>query len=80
LANGLYMAGGSGEAFANRPDVVRLTIQAIRESYAVIRKLGFQITPAKLSAFEYLPISLLVFVLRTWARTKHFDTVTTQHT
>jgi 2-dehydropantoate 2-reductase len=80
MANSLYMVGGSGNALANRPDVIRLLIQGIRESYSVLRALGFPITPAKLKAFELIPTPILVSVLRMWARTKHFDTVATQHT
>jgi 2-dehydropantoate 2-reductase len=80
LANGLYMAGGSGAKMASRPDVVRLMVRAIREGFAVLRALGTPITPAKLRAFEWIPLPILVTVLRAWARTKHFDTVATRHT
>ena len=80
IANGLYMAGGSGDALASRPDVVRLTVLAIREGFAVLRALGIPVTPGKLKAFERIPLPLLVAVLRAWARTKHFDTIATRHT
>ena len=55
MANGLYMAGGSGDAMASRPEVVRLTILAIREGFAVLRALGIPITPGKLRVFERIP-------------------------
>jgi len=80
MANGLYMAGGSGEAMASRPDVVRLTVLAIREGFAVLRALGIPVTPGKLRAFERIPLPILVAFLRAWARTKHFDTIATRHT
>ena len=80
MANGLYMAGGSGDALANRPDVVRLMVQAIREGFAVLRALDVPVTPGKLKAFEFMPLPLLVVALRLWARTKHFDTIATRHT
>ena len=80
MANGLYMAGGSGEALASRPDVLRLTVLAIREGFAVLRALGIPVTPGKLRAFERIPRPILVAVLRAWARTKHFDTIATRHT
>jgi 2-dehydropantoate 2-reductase len=80
MANGLYMAGGSGEALANRPDVVRLMVQAIREGFSVLRALGVPVTPGKLQAFEFIPRPFLVAALRVWARTKHFDTIATRHT
>jgi len=79
-ANGLYVAGGSGDALASRPDVARLTVLAIREGFAVLRALGIPITPAKLRAFERIPLPVLVAVLRAWARTRHFDTIATRHT
>jgi len=80
LANGLYMAGGSGRALAGRPDVVRLTVRAIREGFAVLRALGVRVTPGRLRAFERIPLPVLVAVLRTWACTRHFDTIATRHT
>jgi 2-dehydropantoate 2-reductase len=80
LANGLYMVGGSGDELAHRPDVVRLTVSAIREGFAVLRAMGVPVTPGKLKALERIPLPLLVGVLRLWARTKHFDTIATRHT
>jgi 2-dehydropantoate 2-reductase len=80
MANGLYMTGGSGGALANRPDVICLMVQAIREGFAVLRALDVPVTPGKLKAFEFIPLPFLVFVLRLWARTKHFDTIATRHT
>jgi 2-dehydropantoate 2-reductase len=80
MANGLYMAGGNGNALASRPDVVRLLVQSIRESFAVLQTLGVPVTPGKLRAFEFIPLPLLVTALRLWARTKHFDTIATRHT
>jgi hypothetical protein len=59
---------------------VHLTIRAIREGYAVLRALGVPVTPGKLKAFEWIPLPLLVAVLRLWARTRHFDTIATRHT
>jgi 2-dehydropantoate 2-reductase len=80
MANGLYMAGGSGDGMASRPDVVRLTVRAIREGFVVLRALGVPVTPGKLRAFEWIPMPILVAVLRAWARTRHFDTIATRHT
>lgn len=80
MANGLYMAGGSGEALASRPDIARLTVRGIREGFTVLRALGVPVTPLKLRAIEWIPLPILVAVLRTWARTKHFDTIATRHT
>ncbi len=80
LANGLYMAGGSGQAIASRPDVLRLTVHAIREGFAVLRALGVSVTPGKLRAFDWIPQPIMVAALRLWARTKHFDTIASRHT
>ena len=80
VANGLYAAGGSGAGMASRPDVVRLTVRAVREGFAVLRALGVPVTPGKLRAFEWIPLPMLVVVVRAWARTKHFDTIATRHT
>ena len=80
LANALYMAGGSGEGMAGRGDAARLAVRAIREGFAVLHALGIPVTPQKLRAFEWVPLPILVAVLRAWARTKHFDTIATRHT
>ena len=80
MANALYMVGGSGNLLANRTDIVRLMVQAIREGFAVLKALGVPVTPSKLTAFNWLPLPLLVSALQMWARTKHFDTVATRHT
>lgn len=60
--------------------MVRLTVRAIREGFAVLRALGVPVTPGKLRAFEWIPPSILVAVLCAWARTRHFDTIATRHT
>jgi 2-dehydropantoate 2-reductase len=80
LANALYMAGGTGAGMARRVDVTHLAVRAIREGFAVLRALGVPVTPGKLRAFDWVPLPILVAVLRVWARTKHFDTIATRHT
>jgi 2-dehydropantoate 2-reductase len=80
LANALYAAGIDGRELARRPDLVRLAVEAIREGFRALRTLGFPVTPPKLRVLDVLPISLLVFVLRLWMRTRHFDIVAARHT
>lgn len=80
VANAIYMAGGDGRLLAGRPDVVNLMVDAIRESYSILHTLKTPITPAKMKLLEILPKSLLAFLVKAWARTRHFDTIATRHT
>ena len=52
----------AGEFFTPR-DVVRLMVQAVREGFAVLKALGVPVTPSKLTAFNWLPLPLLVSVV-----------------
>lgn len=60
LADAIYMAGGDNYQLAERPDVIRLMIQAIREDFAVLRKMGVPITPSKFKFVEWLPMPLQI--------------------
>ncbi len=80
LANALYRVNCDNHLLARRPDVVRLAVRAVREGFNVLRSLGIPITPAKLQMWEWIPESLLVRSLMSWANTDHFRTVAVEHT
>jgi len=80
LANALYMVDCDNHALARSPHVVRLAVRAVREGFGVLRTLGISVTPAKLRMWEWIPESILVRSLMSWADTNYFRTVIVEHT
>ena len=60
----LYRAGGEPEQLASSDELLRLMLRAMREGYQVLRANGVPITPGNHRVFEWLPESLLLFVMR----------------
>lgn len=63
-ANALYMTGGDPARLARTRDAIVLTLRAIREGYAVLRRRGIPITPPKHKIFDWLPEPLLIVVMK----------------
>ncbi|MBN1533106.1 MAG: hypothetical protein JXA20_10625, partial [Spirochaetes bacterium] len=63
LALGIYLAGCDNYALAKRPDLVRLVIGAVRESFAALRRLGVPVTPGRFRVTEVLPLPLLAALM-----------------
>ncbi len=70
LAGALYAAGGDNYRLAGTPDAVVLAVRAIREGFAVLRKLGIPMTPRALWPYARLPEPLLVPLARRYLDTK----------
>ena len=60
----LYQAVGSPEQLASSDEALRLMLRSIREGYQVLRANGVPITPGNHRVFEWLPESLLLFLMR----------------
>jgi len=60
----LYRAGGEPEQLASSDELLRLMLRAMREGYQVLRANGVPITPGNHRVFEWLPESLLLFLMR----------------
>ncbi len=60
----LYSAGGSLSALAGRGDLLRLMIKGIRESLAVVRVSGHELTPSSLSMYRYVPVFIIANIMR----------------
>ena len=60
----LFRAGGRPEQLAADDESLRLMLRAIRDGYRVLRATGVPITPRHHQVFEWLPESMLLFVMR----------------
>ncbi len=80
VANAILAAGGDGRALSQRPDLLRLLVESIHESFAVLRRLKIPVTPSKLKSLTAMPKWLTRGILKEWSKTSHFDTIATRHT
>ena len=79
LANAIYMAGGNQQILAIDARIIPLTISAIKEGFTVIRRLGLEVTPARLDFNMRLPGKLLAGIFRKWSATVQFRNVAMEH-
>jgi 2-dehydropantoate 2-reductase len=79
LANGIYLAEKEGKSLSASRHILDLTVDAIRESYKVLDKLGSPIMPPLLIFWRVLPKLLIVEALRIWTKTKHFKVLALYH-
>ncbi|MRR29070.1 ketopantoate reductase family protein [bacterium] len=80
VANAILAAGGDGRALSQRPDLLRLLVESIHESFAVLRRLKIPVTPSKLKSLTAMPKWLTRWIIKEWSKTSHFDTIATRHT
>ncbi len=66
LATGgaLYYAGGHAEQLATNHEALRLMVRAILEGFEVLRANDIPITPSNHRVLEWLPESLIVFLMK----------------
>ncbi|MBN1485360.1 MAG: ketopantoate reductase family protein [Chloroflexia bacterium] len=60
IANALYRVGGDNYRLAHAQDSLVLMVRAVREAFAVLRDLGYPMTPPWLGLLRWLPEPLLV--------------------
>jgi 2-dehydropantoate 2-reductase len=60
LAPALYMCNTDNVRLAKTRDAIVMAIRAIREGFAVLKKLGYPITPKSLRKFTWIPEPILV--------------------
>jgi len=80
VANAILAAGGDGKALSQWPELLKLLVDAIHESFAVLHQLGVPITPGKLKIITLIPKVLTCYIFKLWSRTQHFDTIAIRHT
>lgn len=73
LAQAIYACGTDLERFAATRDARVLCVRALREAFEGLRKVGVEITPRGLRAFEVIPEPLLVLMLAKLARSEMFE-------
>ena len=79
LANAIYLSEKAGLPLSASRQFLGWTVEAIRESYNVLEKLGVSITPPMLRFWQDLPKFLLVESLVIWTKTNHFKTLILRH-
>lgn len=80
MLNAIYVAGGNGPALAADRATMRLMIQAIREGFAVLKALGFPLTPSKLRVnWDLFPISAMLVSTPLIFKSKLFEDVAGGH-
>jgi 2-dehydropantoate 2-reductase len=66
----LFGAGGEPEQLASSDEALRLMLRSIREGYQVLRANGVPITPGNHRVLEWLPESILLFLMRRMLKTE----------
>ena len=79
LADAIYMAGGDNYHLAERPDVIRLMIQGIREAFAVLNDMGVPITPSNFKVVEWCPMPLQIKVWQKVLAGRDMEMLATLH-
>lgn len=79
-ASALLAAGGAGTALAERPELVRRWVRAVRQNLAVLDALGVPVTPARLGAWRWVPEGVLSASLVRLARSDFFRWAAVAHT
>ena len=79
IANAIYAAGGDVHQLARMPVVLSWMVNAVREGLLVLNDLGVPITPARFHLLRFLPVPLLVGILRLAMDTKAAETVLAAH-
>lgn len=64
IASALYLVEGGALELAGRPDILRLLIAAIRESFAVQEALGIPVIPRRLLMYRWVPSWVLNTMMR----------------
>lgn len=64
IASALYLVEGGALELSGRPDILRLLIAAIRESFAVQEALGISILPRQLLMYRWVPSWILNTMMR----------------
>ncbi len=64
IASALYLVEGGALELSGRPDILRLLIAAIRESFAVQEAVGIPVTPRRLLMYRWVPAWILNTMMR----------------
>jgi len=79
IANSIYTCGNSNYELAKSAGTVRKMVVAIREGLAVVRALGYPVTPVKLNILLLMPVPVLTVIFRWILNTEFADTYMAKH-
>jgi 2-dehydropantoate 2-reductase len=79
IANAIYACSNSNYELAKSSGTVRKMVVAIREGLAVVRALGYPVTPVKLNALRLMPVPVLTVIFRWILNTEFADTYMAKH-
>ncbi len=73
IAAALYACGTDLKRMARTRDAVVLAVRAVHEGFAVLRELGYPVTPGKLELYTRIPEPLMVPFLRKVLTKEHME-------
>lgn len=79
LAPAFYLCNNDRLRAARTRDVIVLAYRAMKEGFAVLRKLGYPITPKYLTRFLWLPEPLMILFLRRLLRNPKMEVAMEKH-
>jgi len=79
VANAIYAADGDGYKLSKRPEIIRMLVTAIQESFTVLKKLDIPVTPKKFNLIDKCPEMVLHKIIKRWCVTDHFDIIAIRH-
>jgi 2-dehydropantoate 2-reductase len=79
LSYGIYYDGGNNYTFAKNRTAIKQMNLALRETFNFLKHSGIGITPPKLNAFRWIPITILNLLIPIIFNTKWAETVISNH-
>ncbi len=79
IAAALYACGTDLQRMARTRDAVVLAVRAVHEGFAVLRELGYPVTPGKLELYTRIPEPLMVPFLRKVLTKEHMEIALAKH-
>lgn len=79
IAAALYACGTDLKRMARTRDAVVLAVRAVHEGFAVLRELGYPVTPGKLELYTRIPEPLMVPFLRRVLTKKRMEIALAKH-
>lgn len=79
LANAVYLAEKQGRVMNIPMDILKLTVEAVREGLTALKRLGIPVTPPLHNFWLRMPGFLTAWFVKIWSKTRHFDYIVRRH-